>query len=151
MVQNVVAMAFSDTVVTVSWNPLMLTGIVGYRVYYRPTSGSRKRQSVERSVRVEGATSGSATITGLQGGEQYQFQVVALAGSEEAEGPRSVLDNNSRATTNPPRPPDEDSSSDSTGSIVGGVVFAIALICIIILAVVVVVCLRRYVFVVVVG
>ena len=137
------AMALSDTAVRVTWNPLLLTGIMGYRVYYRPTSGSRKRQSVERPVRVEGATSGSTTITDLQGGVQYQFQVVALAGTEEAEGPRSELNSNSMTTTNPP--PDEDSSSGSTGPIVGGVVFAIALICIIILVVVVVVCLRRYV------
>ena len=132
------AVALSNTAVRVTWNPLLLTGIVGYMVYYRPTSGSRKRQSVERSVRVEGATSGSTTIIDLQGGVQYQFQVVALAGPDEAEGPRSVLDGNSMTTTNP-------SPSDSTGPIVGGVVFAIALICIIILVVVVVVCLRRYV------
>ena len=101
MVMNVMVMALSDTAVRVTWNPLLLTGIVGYRVYYRPTSGSRKRQSVEQSVRVEGATSGSVTITGLQGGVQYQFQVVALGlqGGEEFEGARSVLDCNSMATT----------------------------------------------------
>ena len=91
--------------VRVTWNPLLLTGIVGYRVYYRPTSGTGKRQSPEQSEeqfeRVEGATSGSLTITGLQGGVQYQFQVVALAGTEETEGPRSELSSNSRTTTNP--------------------------------------------------
>ena len=64
VVQNIMAVALSNTVVRVTWNPLLLTGIVGYRVYYRPTSGSRKRQSVEQSVRVEGATSGSVIITG---------------------------------------------------------------------------------------
>ena len=101
MIGNVRVEALSNNAVTVSWNPLLLTGIVGYRVYYRPTSGSRKRQSVEQSVRVEGATSGSVTITGLQGGMQYQFQVVALGlqGGEEFEGARSVLDCNSMATT----------------------------------------------------
>ena len=72
MIGNVRVEALSNNAVTVSWNPLLLTGIVGYRVYYRPTSGSRKRQSVEQSVRVEGATLGSVTITGLQGGMQYQ-------------------------------------------------------------------------------
>ena len=56
---------------------------------------------MEQAVRVEGANSGSTTITGLQGGVQYQFQVVALAGTEEAEGPRSVLNGNSMTTTNP--------------------------------------------------
>ena len=101
VVRNVMAMTLSDTAVSVTWNPLLLTGIVGYRVYYRPTSGSRKRQSVEQFVRVENASSGSITITGLQGGVQYQFQVVALAGTEEAEGPRSELSCNSRTTTNP--------------------------------------------------
>ena len=111
MVMNVRVMVLSDTAVTVSWDPLLLTGIVGYRVYYRPTSGSRKRQSVEQSERVEGAASGSVTITGLQGGVQYQFQVVALAGSEEAEGPRSVLNCNSRATTDS----DVTVDTDSTG------------------------------------
>ena len=96
------AVALSDTAVRVTWNPLLLTGIVGYRVYYRPTSGSRKRQSVEQSVRVEGANSGSATITGLLGGVQYQFQVVALGlqGGEEFEGARSVLDYNSMTGCN---------------------------------------------------
>ena len=139
------AMALSNTAVRVTWDPLMLTGIVGYKVYYRPTSSTRKRQSAEQSEeqseRVEGANSDSITITGLQGGVQYQFQVAALAGTDEA-GPRSVLDGNSLTTTNP-------SPSDSTGPIVGGMVFAIALICIIILVVVVVVCLRRYVVLVV--
>ena len=101
MIGNVRVEALSNNAVTVSWNPLLLTGIVGYRVYYRPTSGSRKRQSVEQSVCVEGATSGSVTITGLQGGMQYQFQVVALGlqGGEEFEGARSVLDCKSMATT----------------------------------------------------
>ena len=112
VVRNVMAMSLSDTAVRVSWNPLLLTGIVGYRVYYRPTAGSRKRQSVEQSVRVEGATSGSVTITGLQGGVQYQFQVVALAGTDEAEGARSVLDRNSMATT-------DFSSSDITYTAAG--------------------------------
>ena len=101
MIRNVRVEVLSNTAVRVTWNPLLLTGIVGYRVYYRPTSGRRKRQSVERSVRVEGATSGSVTITGLQGGVQYQFQVVALGlqGGEEFEGARSVLDCNSMTTT----------------------------------------------------
>ena len=112
VVQNVMAMSLSVTAVRVTWNPLLLTGIVGYRVDYRPTSGSRKRQSVERSVRVEGTTSGSVTITGLQGGVQYQFQVVALAGTEEAEGARSVLDRNSMTTT-------DFSSSDITYTAAG--------------------------------
>ena len=101
MIRNVRVEVLSNTAVIVSWDPLLLTGIVGYRVYYRPTSGSRKRQSMERSVRVESASSGSVTITGLQGGVQYQFQVVALAGTEETEGPRSELNSNSRTTTNP--------------------------------------------------
>ena len=111
MIGNVRVEVLSNTAVRVSWNPLLLTGIVGYRVYYRPTSGSRKRQSVEQSVRVEGATSGSTTITGLQGGVQYQFQVVALGlqGGEEFEGARSVLDLNSMATT-------DCSSSDITAA-----------------------------------
>ena len=101
MIRNVRVEVLSNTAVRVTWDPLLLTGVVGYRVYYRPTSGSRKRQSMEQSVRVEGATSGSVTITGLQGGVQYQFQVVALGlqGGEEFEGARSVLDLNSMATT----------------------------------------------------
>ena len=112
VVQNVMAMSLSNTAVRVTWNPLLLTGIVGYRVYYRPTSGSRKRQSMEQSEHVEGANSGSTTITDLQGGVQYQFQVVALAGTDEAEGARSVLDHNSMATT-------DFSSSDITYTAAG--------------------------------
>ena len=62
---------------------------------------SLRQQKETQSVRVEGATSGSVTITGLQGGVQYQFQVVALGlqGGEEFEGARSVLDCNSMTTT----------------------------------------------------
>ena len=108
MIRNVRVEVLSNNVVRVTWNPLLLTG---YRVYYRPTSGSRKRQSVEQSVHVEDATSNSVTITGLQGGVQYQFQVVALGlhGGEEFEGARSVLDFNSMTTT-------DCSSSDITAA-----------------------------------
>ena len=99
VVQNVMAVALSNTTVRVTWNPLLLTGIMGYRVYYRPTSGSRKRQSV--CVWRVHANSGSTTITDLQGGVQYQFQVVALAGTEEAEVPRSELNSSNAMVTIP--------------------------------------------------
>ena len=69
----------SDTSVIVSWDIIDVTGVVveGYTVYYSRVS-SRKRQAgggAEMSVDVF-STESSVRITGLEAGQQYQFQVV---------------------------------------------------------------------------
>ena len=64
----------SATSARVSWERITdISAISGYRVYYSPTE-SRRRQSMDVP-----ASESSVVITGLSGGVEYQFQVVAIA------------------------------------------------------------------------
>ena len=96
---NVQVELLSDASVQVTWDPLLIAaGIVGFRVYYSQAQ-SRKRQSEEAFVAVDGLVS-SATITCLSLGVQYQFQVVAraLQSGQILEGERSEVSEDSMIT-----------------------------------------------------
>ena len=60
-----------------TWEPLDIPEITGYRVYYS-LSESRKRQS-SGFKDVEGRETNSATVGGLTSGASYSFSVVGVA------------------------------------------------------------------------
>ena len=93
----------TETSVIVSWESIDVTGVdvEGYTVYYSRVS-SRKRQAGgggEMSVDVS-STESSVTITGLEAGQQYQFQVVVrvMFRGQSFIGDRSELNDNTRIT-----------------------------------------------------
>ena len=92
----------TDTSVMVSWNIIDVAGVdvEGYTVYYSRVS-SRKRQAGgdEMSVNVP-STESSVRITGLEAGQQYQFQVVVriVFRGQSFTGNRSELNDNSMIT-----------------------------------------------------
>ena len=67
-----------------TWEPLDIPEITGYRVYYS-LSESRKRQS-GGFVEVEGRETNSAIVGGLTSGATYSFTVVGVA-RLDGEGP----------------------------------------------------------------
>ena len=72
----------SNTAVRVTWTPLNLPVVNHYTVHYSIVNGGssrRKRQSISGSVNYPASVS-SGEVSGLLGGEQYQFSVsVALS------------------------------------------------------------------------
>ena len=73
MVTNVEVEVTSASSVRVSWDILDIPEIVNYRVYY-----SRTGQEGENTTTVP-SSADSVEISGLLTGEEYQFQVVAVA------------------------------------------------------------------------
>ena len=59
-----------------TWDPLDIPEITGYRVYYS-LSESRKRQS-DSFIEVGGRETNSATLEGLSRGANYSFSVVGV-------------------------------------------------------------------------
>ena len=76
-VNNVQVEDIDGTSVRVTWEPLDIPEITGYRVYY-PLSESRKRQSGGFKD-VEGREMSSTIVDGLRSGSTYSFSVVSLA------------------------------------------------------------------------
>ena len=76
-VNNVQVDDIDGTSVRVTWEPLDIPEITGYRVYYS-LSESRKRQS-DIFKEVEGRETNSATVGGLTSGATYSFTVVGVA------------------------------------------------------------------------
>ncbi len=96
-VQDVVVVVLNSTSVRVSWTPIQVTEVTGYRVFYSSTNASGKKREVtspsgspsgESNVTVSGPP---AVVTGLSPGQSYQFQVQALVevDGETLEGERS--------------------------------------------------------------
>ena len=77
MVSNVAVTVQTATSVRVSWDPLPLTVVDQYIIFYSQT-GNRKRQTTESSVVVSNTIT-AVVISGLVTGADYQFQVVAQA------------------------------------------------------------------------
>ena len=81
----------NDTSVIVTWDPLLLTEITEYIVYYRQIENV-KRQTTE-SNRTVSSSQSYVIIDELITGGEYQFQVVAQATVDERTivGKRSLL------------------------------------------------------------
>ena len=100
----------TETSVIVSWDIIDVDGVdvEGYTVYYSRVS-SRKRQAGgggEMSVDVS-STESSVRITGLEAGQQYQFQVVVriVFRGQSFTGSRSELNDDTMVTvTTAPQP-----------------------------------------------
>ena len=100
----------TDTSVIVSWDIIDVAGVdvEGYTVYYSRVP-SRKRQAsggAEMSVDVS-STESSVTITGLEIGQQYQFQVVVrvLFRGQSITGSRTEFNCNTMITVTTAPPP----------------------------------------------
>ena len=99
----------TQTSVIVSWERIDVAGVdvEGYTVYYSRVS-SRKRQAGgggEMSVDVS-STESSVRITGLEAGQQYQFQVVVriMFQGQSITGSRSELTMVTVIVTTAPQP-----------------------------------------------
>ena len=133
-VSNVGISNIDGTSVRVSWEPLDIPEITGYRVYYS-LSESRKRQS-GGIIEVEGRETNSTTVRGLRRGATYTFSVVGVA-RLDGEGPiigEIVLGRTFEVPAG---------GGSSVGGIVAGVIVAIVVIAIIVIATVFIVYLWR--------
>ena len=122
------------TSVRVTWEPLDIPEITGYRVYYS-LSESRKRQS-DSFKEVEGRETNSATVGGLTSGATYTFSVVGVA---RLDGDDPIIGEIVPGQTfDVPG-----GGGSSVGGIVGGIIVAIVVIAIIVIATVFIVYLWR--------
>ena len=122
------------TSVNVTWEPLDIPEITGYRVYYS-LSESRKRQS-DSFIEVGGRETNSAIVGGLTSGATYSFSVVGVArldGEDDIIG-EIVLGRTFEVPAG---------GGSSVGGIVAGIIVAIVVIAIIVIATVFIVYLWR--------
>ena len=91
--------SLGETVVQISWDPLIIPGhpIDSYTVVYSPVSQRRKRQEEEKMVFPGTVT--SAVITGLDSSVNYQFHVFATVtvNGQTLEGEKSTPEATSKA------------------------------------------------------
>ncbi len=74
-VMNIIVESITETSVRVSWNSTESLGITGYIIYYKLTSDKGMN---EKNMTVEGSVY-SVIITDLVVGNEYEFEVVAVA------------------------------------------------------------------------
>lgn len=102
-VRGVAVIPLSPTSVNVSWIKLNSNDVTSYLVYYSLVDGGGKRQSGEERG-VYSGDAGWGEVEGLQGGNEYRFQVTAsvlINGLEREGGQRSVVSPDSIATLKP--------------------------------------------------
>ena len=119
--------ALGPSEVEVTWRPLDSQDIAGYRVYYRiADSVDVRRQAGGEELRMDfPAESASGVVGGLEEGEEYTFEVVAVVtvsglDREGDRSPPSVVE-----VGGVRRPDDELGSSEIAGIILAAIVLVI--------------------------